>query len=676
MSDVCLVCMPFVALERPSLALGLLQASARAAGVATRTLYPAFELAPDIGVELYSRILHSASDLHLGDWLFAGVAFPDEHRRHAGFLEQIDRRQVADWLRVAPDDLDATLWRARELATALTHRTARRIVDSAARIVGCSSVFEQQVASLALLRAVKTCDPTVITMLGGANCEAEMGHAAHRAFEWLDFVVSGEADAFFGDFCADLLHRGADQRGAMALPPGTHAPTHRNRADQPPVEAIGRASVSDLDHAPIPEYQDYFDALAASPLRDEILPALLVETSRGCWWGEKHHCTFCGLNGDEMAYRPKSAQRVLSELATLVERYGTHRLLVVDNILHRKHLDSVMPALADAGAPYSLFYETKANLTRAQIALLSRAGVRRVQPGFESLHRGALELFDKGTTPVINLQFLRSARTLGTFVTWNFLWQVPGEDWSWYASIADWIPLVTHLQPPNTLCPVRIDRFSLYHRNPDDYGLELRPTPGLHHVYPVDAQTLEQLAYYFVDVSRPLERTLHRLDLGNRRMMLEVDKWMRLWDRVRRADDGAPEVPRLEMRPGEGVVEVVDSRPVATAPHIELRGLDAAILVACDGAPSRASLARRLDAGASSASAIDASVARLVERKLLLELDDRLVALPTEPQQRPYIPVEDYPGGYFAASQRAHEPPPRQPDASEGSRATKRDQPH
>ena len=43
--------------------------------------------------------------------------------------------------------------------------------------------------SLALLRRVKELDPSVVTMLGGANCEAEMGWAAIRAFPWVDFVV-------------------------------------------------------------------------------------------------------------------------------------------------------------------------------------------------------------------------------------------------------------------------------------------------------------------------------------------------------------------------------------------------------------------------------------------------------------------------------------------------------
>ena len=40
------------------------------------------------------------------------------------------------------------------------------------------------------------------------------------------------------------------------------------------------------------------------------------ETSRGCWWGERMHCTFCGLNGATMSYRSKSPRRAVDELMT------------------------------------------------------------------------------------------------------------------------------------------------------------------------------------------------------------------------------------------------------------------------------------------------------------------------------------------------------------------------
>jgi magnesium-protoporphyrin IX monomethyl ester (oxidative) cyclase len=280
-----------------------------------------------------------------------------------------------------------------------------------------------------------------------------------------------------------------------------------------------------------------------------------------------------------------------------------------------------------------------------------------VQPGFESLHLDALRLFDKGTTPVTNLQYLKSARAAGTFVTWNFLWQLPGEDWSWYASIAEWLPLVSHLQAPNTLCAVRFDRFSPYHQHPEAHGLRLRPTRGLEYIYPVDAATRADLAYYFTDFGRPVELALRRFNAGIVRFEAEMDRWMNLWDRVRRADADAAEVPKLEAREVRAGLEIVDTRPVAPEPVATLSGLDAEVLSICDGAPSRARLLRtvrdRPERQRLAESTVNDSIERLKRRLLILELDGRLLALPTAVQKRPFIPVQEYPGGHLRGE---HEP--------------------
>ena len=63
--------------------------------------------------------------------------------------------------------------------------------------------------------------------------------------------------------------------------------------------------IRDLDALPVPNYRDYMARVQASPLGKTINPRLLFQTSRGCWWGAKQHCTFCGLNGQGMAYRSK-----------------------------------------------------------------------------------------------------------------------------------------------------------------------------------------------------------------------------------------------------------------------------------------------------------------------------------------------------------------------------------
>ena len=96
---------------------------------------------------------------------------------------------------------------------------------------------------------------------------------------------------------------------------------------------------------PYPDYDDYFRQFTPSSLSSVETPLLPFQTSRGCWWGEKHHCKFCGLNGGTMAFRSKSPERVLAEIHHLRDRYGIDTISVVDNILDMAYFDTLLPLL-------------------------------------------------------------------------------------------------------------------------------------------------------------------------------------------------------------------------------------------------------------------------------------------------------------------------------------------
>ena len=60
---------------------------------------------------------------------------------------------------------------------------------------------------------------------------------------------------------------------------------------------------------------------AANDLDGKVRPLMVMETARGCWWDAKHHCTFCGLNGEFMGFRSKSPLRALAEnLRSTIDR--------------------------------------------------------------------------------------------------------------------------------------------------------------------------------------------------------------------------------------------------------------------------------------------------------------------------------------------------------------------
>ncbi|HXH38237.1 MAG TPA: RiPP maturation radical SAM C-methyltransferase [Thermoanaerobaculia bacterium] len=600
--DVCLVSMPYAAVERPSIALGLLTAELRGAGISVETRYACLDFAARIGMHAYDGVLNSRTTLLIGEWTFAAAAFPEMSPVDGGYLAEI-AAEMAQGRAAELDEDPATLLLAlRAEAARFTSDLADEIVAARPRIVGCTSTFQQHTASLALLRAIRERDNDIITMIGGTNCESAMGMAAARAFPWVDYIVSGEADEIIVPLVRALLDHGR----AITPPAGViDRATSQRRDIEPP-----RASVWSMDAIPTPDYDDYFSALERSPLRDAVVPAVVVETSRGCWWGAKSHCTFCGLNGGNMSYRAKSPARAVEEFHRLAARYGVRRFTVVDNIIDMQYHESVLPLLK--GHDYDIFYETKANLRRRHMQGFSDAGVRSIQPGIESFHDEILRLLAKGNKAWMNVQLLKWAAELSMEISWIFLIDVPGQRDDWYFELLAWLPLVSHLSPPVYATPIQFVRFSPYHRDASAYSLDLVPEPAYAHVYPLPPDEMRDLAYYFVDRNPAPPPAL-----GQRLLVA----WLGFW---RDAHEDASARPVLEMHRSDETIEITDTRSCRTADHHVLPPLAARIYAACDEATDRRSLAERTSIEPTLLGEI---IASLIADKLLLDFDGRLLAL-------------------------------------------------
>ena len=207
-----------------------------------------------------------------------------------------------------------------------------------------------------------------------------------------------------------------------------------------------------------------------------------------------------------MAFRSKSQDRAFDELSALVRRYGVRDVANADNILDMAYFGRFLPRLAEERPGLSIFYEVKANLKPWQLALLWRAGVRRIQPGIESLDTSVLRLMRKGTSSLQNVQLLKLAAEAGIYVEWLALSGFPGEDPDAYGRIAAVVPKLRHLQPPAAVGRVRADRFSPYHGDPAGHGVELEPLPAYRHLFPFGDASIRRLAYHFAMRSPALER--------------------------------------------------------------------------------------------------------------------------------------------------------------------------
>ncbi len=488
-SNVLLVSMPFGALDRQALGVSLLKARLLEQGVSCDVRYLTFSFAEFIGYEAYQWLSFEAPyTAFAGDWSFTWALYGSDPVLEQEYIEKVLR---GTW-RLADADITRIL-HIRSYVEPFLDFSLASIAWQDYAVVGFTSTFEQNIASLALAKRVKAAYPDVVIVFGGANWEADMGQELHRQFGFVDFVCSGEADDSFPMLVHHLMTRVPAETWTATVPGLVYRDKTGASANTGPPQLI-----TNLDRIPTPDFTEYFRDLELSTLNASVLPTLLIETSRGCWWGAKSHCTFCGLNGGSLTFRSKSSQRALDELEQLVSTWRVEQVEVVDNILDMKYFGDFLPMLVDRHLPAHLFYEVKANLTRDQLVLLRKAGVQRIQPGIESMSDHVLKLMRKGTTALRNVQLLKWCQELGIIAEWNLLYGFPGETLEDYQMMLRFFPAIRFLRPPSACGPIRLDRFSPYFESPAEFGFSnIRPLAPYQYLYPFNSAILANIAYYF-----------------------------------------------------------------------------------------------------------------------------------------------------------------------------------
>jgi ribosomal peptide maturation radical SAM protein 1 len=492
MLRVMLINMPFADVRLPSLALLQLQGILRqhyADQVEVEIRYANNHLARFLGLNTYQAISNSSRHIYagVGDWFFRQVAFPDVADNTERYFRRFYRSASP-----ATHDFKARLLDKRQgLEYFLQHLIDLYRLDEA-DIVGFTSMFTQNLACLALARLLKARRPEMVTVMGGANCEAPMGPMLVRLVPYIDYVFSGPALHSFVTFVG---HHLCGTPAACARIDGVF--TAHDAADGSHKAALGTEvgieTAIPLDYAHfLRTFQEHFPSGLGKP-------SLLFETSRGCWWGERAHCTFCGLNGQTMRFRSMSAARAREQFAHLFAHspHCTH-FESVDNIMPASYLTDVFPELRPPDE-VSIFYEVRSDLSFEELGVLSRAHVRLIQPGIEALATSTLQLMRKGTTAANNVRFLRDCLTHAIRPSWNLLVGFPGETASVYQAYLKVIPHLVHLFPPSGVAPVRFDRYSPYFTEAEHYGLHLRPYDYYDYIYPFDPPSIVDLAYHFRD---------------------------------------------------------------------------------------------------------------------------------------------------------------------------------
>lgn len=294
---------------------------------------------------------------------------------------------------------------------------------------------------------------------GGSAVVGDMGAAFLEAFPEFDIIVDGDAEHAWPRFLE------AFQQGTWRSLGGVSY-----RGESGVVQNAGRRDPVALYDGQV-DWSSYLAHKAESVWRSEPT-ILLAESSRGCWWGEKHPCAFCSACALTQEYRAREADEVIEEIERIFVEYAPFQVMLTDLILPYRDLSGLLHKLflRRAGRAWSIFAEVKSTYSRKTIAQLALAGIDRVQPGIENLSTGTLRILNKGARGLQHVNFLKWCTAYRVIPTYSILCGAPGDTPEWMRENTTLARLMRHFYPPNPH-GVYMMRGSSYQRFPERYGI-------------------------------------------------------------------------------------------------------------------------------------------------------------------------------------------------------------
>lgn len=617
---IAIVNMPYSALMYPPLAPGLIKAKLNAAGLTCISCNFNFLFAQIVGITDYHLIcLQKSFDPHIGEWLFARQAWQDdvvlsdeaflELARDTLFLSYYGAKAVARLHDIRSFKVPAFLDIAAE----------RLLSDDGLKAVGFTCGFFQINASLALIRRLKQRRPEIKIACGGPSFHDVMGRELMDKCSEIDAVCLGEADTILAPLFGALVENRDPEKLAGVLYRDLQGHVRSGPPDKP-------VSVEVLEANPHPDYDDYVAELKNSGLledknyRNKLFMA--IQTSRGCWKGEKQHCTFCGLNNQGLQSRRISAKRAEEGITYLLKRYPIKKIQFTDLILPREYNHHLLPRLKDSPITRGVTFwaETSTTMSRSEMARIAGAGIVYLQAGVESLSTHLLQCMRKGVTAIKNVHFLKLCRIFGIHPIWYLLLRIPGERKADYDDIAALIPKIVHFAPPFWGArPVEMQRFSPYFNEPGRWAEQITPRAYYRAIFPENRVDIAKVAYFFdarwLNVLPDKDCYQYVLDRTN--------DWIDVW----RSDPKAP-IPGLTWEDrSDGGMDIKDTRGNGYTAQIRLSLWEANVYKAIDDPAGLETLLKRTGLVSLGKKALESILACFVEEKIAVREGNRFLGL-------------------------------------------------
>lgn len=449
--SVSIIVMPWAMVQEPALGPSILAASLKRENISVEVEYCNLKLLRYLKFESYTRI---ADVFALNDFIFSGGLDFDFTEHQQSVLEEIVSslwNHNTDWINderfsSVGEVVDYILKIRNEVIPQYIKECAESILLSKPDLVAFSCLFDQTIPSLALAKFINEIDPSISIAFGGYALKGPIGKNILDAFSFVNHVVTGPGEEHIIKLAKDALKK----RNYIVKIDGenSRSPLHINSYS--------------IENSPIPDFTNFENQLWELDSKEKIKIDWRVvpyETSRGCWWGEKSHCIFCGIDKEDLIYSYKSEKKVLEDITSNSRKHSISTVRFVDYILPHQYYDDLLPSLIK-NEELSFTCELKSNISWDKIKKLKSAGFAEIQPGIETFSTNILKGMKKGVTAAQNVLTMRAGLQFGIIVHYNFLFGFPFDDYESYEEMIEQIPSLFHLQPPATVVEVLTTRFA------------------------------------------------------------------------------------------------------------------------------------------------------------------------------------------------------------------------
>ena len=468
--SVLILSTPFAETAIPSIQLALLESYLKERGVYVKTRHLYLKAADFYGLKNYNFLISYPNSPYVAQMVFSKYVFPTHWKNtidrfkeyfNKRILPQMEEKKRENNDNVSSDgsvfDFDCYVQRTDMFYEWVVNNVDWRSHD----IVGFTLNYGQFLPSLAFAKRIKELCPDKMIVFGGSRTVDMLGIRVLEAFDYVDFVVSGD-----GEKPLYMLSTVDDPSSVPGLMYRRGEKIFWNKNND--------SSVVDLNTLPIPLYDQFYKDM--SMVCDEIKQyfqvhgRLPVEISRGCWWKK---CSFCNLNIQYNKYREKNVDKIVEEIKFLSNKHKILSFQIIGNTLPKKNYRVLFKKIMETNIDLNFFVEARAgDLKSNDYTLMKKAGFSAIQTGIEAFSQSYLKKMNKGVRVIDNIASLKFCMENNIENRYNIIIGYPNEEEIDFEETKRNIQFIRQYIDPPRISPLIVGYGSPIHKNPEKFNIK------------------------------------------------------------------------------------------------------------------------------------------------------------------------------------------------------------